>query len=318
MTQVLELYGEYTQRLGVDWTSVIRSQHCPYLGRECVKTRKSNPEITIGTCSVLYGKKRSQDLIICPHRLLQRNQIFIDCLHLLTNNEPGNELHLIPEVSLPGGDVDYFVVAVRNGKVKDFVGIELQSLDSTGTVWPIRQQFLRSVGAEEESMQGARHDRPGIQDADEIIQENDLSNLHMLGGSTVALGRKNPKGFGMNWKMTAKTILMQLHHKITTFEHINRHLVIVIQDHFFSYLQREFSFGHISNAKLGDSLHMHVYSLVNNESNHLRLALNNRYSTDEQGLARALGLQAEANLELAQIHAILEAKLSEDTLLRLV
>ena len=28
------------------------------------------------------------------------------------------------------------------------------------------------------------------------------------------------KKFGINWKMTSKTILVQLHHKISTFEHL--------------------------------------------------------------------------------------------------
>jgi hypothetical protein len=36
------------------------------------------------------------------------------------------------------------------------------------------------------------------------------------------------KTFGMNWKMTAKTILVQLHHKLETFEHLGKHLVLVI------------------------------------------------------------------------------------------
>jgi hypothetical protein len=30
------------------------------------------------------------------------------------------------------------------------------------------------------------------------------------------------KAFGMNWKMTAKTTLIQMHHKIKTFEHFNK------------------------------------------------------------------------------------------------
>ncbi len=69
-------------------------------------------------------------------------QIFIDCLHLLTLHEPGNELHIVPEISIPGGNVDYFLVSVRNKEIKDFVGIELQTLDTTGTIWPERQRFV--------------------------------------------------------------------------------------------------------------------------------------------------------------------------------
>jgi hypothetical protein len=95
---------------------------------------QSQPEIAIGTCSVGYSDY-SQGIIICPHRLLERQQVFVDCLHLLTRHEPGNELHIVPEVSIPGGSVDYVLVSARERKVADFVGIELQTLDTTGSVW---------------------------------------------------------------------------------------------------------------------------------------------------------------------------------------
>ena len=46
--------------------------------------------------------------------------------------------------------------------------------------------------------------------------------------------------------MTAKTILMQLHHKIQTFEHVNRKLVLVVQDKLLEYMEREFDFTHLT------------------------------------------------------------------------
>src|SRR5207248_6798302 len=102
---------------------------------------KSEPQITIGSCTVAAGKHGSQ-IMICPFRLLERNQIFLDCIHLLTLHEPGNELHIVPELAVPGGSIDYCLVSVRGSKPVDFVGIELQTLDTTGTVWPERQRFL--------------------------------------------------------------------------------------------------------------------------------------------------------------------------------
>lgn len=86
-----------------------------------------------------HGRGESP-VVICPHRLLERRKIFVDSFHLLSLHEPGNELHIVPEIALPGGSVDYFVVSVRKGKVRDFVGIELQTVDTTGTVWPERQR----------------------------------------------------------------------------------------------------------------------------------------------------------------------------------
>ena len=89
--------------------------------------------------------------------------------------------------------------------MKDFVGIELQALDTTGTVWPERQKLF---------------DQKGISVPIEDIESS--------------------KKFGINWKMTAKTILVQLHHKIKTFESVNKHLVVVVQDHLMEYMKGEF------------------------------------------------------------------------------
>lgn len=144
MNKILELYGistRYDPEVG--WAAAASRQNCPYLDRKCVKVRKSDPEVTIGTCSVEYGREHKW-LMICPHRLLERSQVFFDCIHLLTLHEPGNELHIVSEVSMPGGSVDYFLVSAKDGKVEDFVGIELQTIDTTGTVWPERQRFFMS------------------------------------------------------------------------------------------------------------------------------------------------------------------------------
>ena len=204
MNELLELYAISTIQDGINWAEILDRQMCPYLQRVCGKTRKSTPNITIGSCSVTYGKENRR-IIICPHRLLERGQIFLDCIHLLTLHEPGNELHVVPEVTIPGGSVDYFLASVRDDRVIDFVGVELQTLDTTGTVWPARQRFLQEQG-----ITG-------------ISREADPA-----------------KSFGMNWKMTAKTILMQLNHKIQTFENVNKHLALVLQDYLLAYMQQVF------------------------------------------------------------------------------
>jgi hypothetical protein len=176
--KVLELFGLPTDpKVQRNWRSIITRRHCPYLERTCVKTRKSDPSVIIGTCTVAFGSDAAP-IIICPHRLLERRQIFTDCLHWLTLHEPGNELHLVPEITIPGGHIDYMLVSARVAppkirKVVDFVAIELQSLDTTGTVWPERQRFLLEM------------DLP--------VAKKEASS---------------DKSFGMNWKMTAKTILV--------------------------------------------------------------------------------------------------------------
>jgi hypothetical protein len=277
MNRVLELFGKPTSELGCNWREISGDQQCPFVGRKCIKVRKSQPTVAIGTCCVLYGHDETP-IVICPLRLLERRQVVSDCIHLLTLHEPGNELHLVPEVSIPGGSVDYFLVSVNDGKVVDFVGIELQTLDTTGTVFPERQRFLKSVGLR-------------------------------VRGSDV----RSTKGFGMNWKMTAKTILVQLHHKTETFEHISKHLVLMVQDRLLAYMRREFQFEHLHQARLGDPAQIHSYRSLRQTSGEYCLKLDARLSTDSGGVARCLGLQAETKVELEDIIRTLQAKISKKT-----
>jgi len=276
---MIELFGISVLDKNTDWNKVVAEQHCPYLERKCLKNRKSQPDIAIGTCSVKYGVRNPRDVLICPYRLLSHGQIFMDCLHLLRLHEPGNQLHKIAQVGIPGGHVDYFLASVQNGKVIDFVGIELQTLDTTGTVWPTRQQFLESVG---------------------------VSDIDAFDSS---------KSFGMNWKMTAKTILVQTHHKIETFEGLGKHFVLVVQDVLLEYMGKTFNFDHIQSAKLGHSLHFHSYTFKRNIHNKYQLNLASRISTDANGMATALGLQASQKVELDLLTAKLENKISAQTLL---
>ena len=118
--------------------------------------------------------------------------------------------------------------------------------------------------------------------------------------------------------MTAKTILVQLHHKIETFEHISKHLVLVVQDCLIEYMKKEFNFGHLSEpSKIGDSMHIHSYALKD-ENNAYKINLDKRLSTDSEGMATCLGLQAEAKIEIEEIVKNIEAKLSDATLLSIV
>lgn len=269
---ISELYTQSTSQTDEDWEQIIREQHCSYIGKRCAKRRKTEPNVSIGTCTVRYGARAPKDVVICPFRFLERKQVFTDCLHLLTHSTPGDEYHVVAEVAIPGGSVDYCLVAVRRGKVVDFVGIELQAVDTTGSVWPTRQRFLSNLGMAE----------PPSQD----------------------------NGYGMNWKMSGKTILVQLHHKVETFEHVGRHFVLVVQNHFLSEMLKSFSFEHIGEAKIGDAMHFHSYSLLQQAAEY-RLELVKRISTDSSGVQKSLGNASEAKVELDVIFNALQDKIEK-------
>ena len=115
--------------------------------------------------------------------------------------------------------------------------------------------------------------------------------------------------------MTAKTILVQMHHKIQTFEHVNKKLVLVVQDKLLDYMGREFKFDHLHNpAVIGDSMHWHAYRMDRLADQSYKLVMGSRLSTDADGIGLCLGLQAEARIELEQIMQTLQAKLSTTTL----
>lgn len=280
MSKISELFTFNVNDRSLNWKRIVSSQRCVYTNRKCYKTRKSNASISIGTCMVNYGKD-NQHVMICPHRLLQNNQIFLDCIHLLKNHEPGNELHVVSEITIPGGNVDYFLVSTTSEReIVDFVGIELQTIDTTGTIWPEREETLYNLG----------------------------------------ISSKTPtdhKGFGMNWKMTAKTILVQLHHKIDTFQSINKHLVLVMQDCLLNYMKKEFDFSSIQpGVRMGDSMQFHAYG-IRELNNTFKISLVQRISTDSRGISNLLGLKANPNLGLEELTKILQSKISESTLLQI-
>ncbi len=220
-----------------------------------------------------------QPTVICPLRFLERRQIFHDCVHLLKLHEPGNELRIVAEVAVPGGSVDYCLVSVRGGKVRDFVGIEIQSLDTTGTVWPERQRFLQAFGIK--------------------VKRDDAASR---------------KSFAMNWQHTIETGLSQLHHKLETFDHVGKRIVVVLQDCLLNHLRGKYTFDHIQGQRDGDPLQFHVYELKQELAGYV-LSLKERISTDVAGTAQCLGLKADMKVELQAMLDAIQAKLPQSTLL---
>ena len=287
----LELYTHSVEQdlTKQQWKEILAEQQCTYLGRKCIKTRKSDSSIAIGTCTVSY---QGRPVVICPVRFLQRRQIFIDTIHLLQKHTPGNQLHVVPEITIPGGNVDFFVASVHRGEIKDYLGLEIQTMDTTGTVWPSRQQVIKDILGE------------------------DIFDLAMP-GQTSATEATRANSYGMNWKMTAKTILVQMHHKVETLELLGKKLVLVVQDAFYNYVNREFNTEVLREAETADSAHFHVYSLVQEGDNSLSLEMALRQSTTTVGIEKILGLRHNAEIPEEDLLAKIQAKIGDATLLNL-
>lgn len=230
--------------------AAIEGEQCPFVSQKCGKIRKSDASQTIGACLLGHGNR---PLIICPRRLLEGDLIFRQCLPLL---KKGIEFRAVPEIRTPGGSVDYFLVSAgKQGKIIDFVGIELQSLDTTGTggIWSARQDCVNGAV-------------------------------------------KASYSHGINWKMSAKTILVQMLHKAPAMEALDKKLVLVVQEEFLAYIESEFTGSVFRKATLRDSVHFHTYSIVRSGSGwSLRTA--RQVSTSAAGVAELLMLGEKEELD---------------------
>ena len=184
------------------------------------------------------------------------------------------------EIKIPGGKVDYFLVSTHAGRIMDFVGIELQAVDTSGTVWPERQRLLRELN----------------------LPRSDNEE-------------QSSQSYGMNWKMSAKTILMQLHHKAMTFEHIGKKLVLVIQDQFLDYLVGTFALSHLREpANPADPVHIHAYRMERQPDGSFDLGLHAHRSTNSEGIKGCLDMLADARVEIAAIESALNDRIFGVTL----
>lgn len=241
----------------------IGSERCPFLERKCNKQRKSDSSQTIGACAVEHS---GSDLVICPHRFLQRDQIFLDCVHLLKGR---GRFYVVPEITVPGGIVDYILVLRDGSQLLDYIGIEIQALDTTST--------------------------GGIWDARTDIVSNRVEGKY---------------GYGINWRMSAKTILMQLHHKAEAFDTLKKKLVLVLQEPFMAYIEREFTAGHLRAADPNDPVWFHTYNLVD-INGELVLVKDKAKSTNVKGIGSMLGRAESTAASEEEIRAAIEAKFDQ-------
>ena len=273
--KVNELFGKYVNAARFpDLHGVLASQSCPYrTDGVCQKMRKSYPDTKIGTCSVCIGQDVTEPYIICPYRITEHNRIFNDCLSLIDTT--GNDLYLLPEVSTVAGNIDYVLAAINDGELVDFVGIELQTLDTTGTIWPHRQKMLIEKGY-------------AVEDA-------------------------RPKSVGINWKMTEKTILAQLVQKSQLFSHVNKPLVLLLQRPLYDDMASKFDFTKVRQSKATDTVHFHIYKFTPSRTQ-MNLSLNGNLSISATDFERIMSMESDSENWLAELTLSIMNKVSDEYL----
>lgn len=278
MNKVNEMFGLYTNgAVFPDLHTALREQTCPYMnGAQCYKTRKSDPDTAIGTCSLCFNNVE-QPILICPEPLTQDGRVFNDCLQFISGSIAGSDLYLVPEVTTSVGRIDYVLAAVRKGQPVDFVAIELQTLDTTGSIWNSRQALL------------------------------------LEHGYNVDEGAARSSGASLNWRMTAKTILAQLLQKSQLFAGMNRNLVLICQTPLFDYMRHNFNFDGVREADSRDVLHFHMYDYVTGDSGML-LRLSSMRSASLEVVESIMGQRKDNNQELREINATIAGRLKPEYL----
>lgn len=78
-------------------------------------------------------------------------------------------------------------------------------------------------------------------------------------------------------------------------------------------MKREFAFGHLIDARTSDPMHFHAYNMAVGVGGGHKLTLETRLSTDCDGVAKALGLQNEAKVDMEVILSAIEKRVTDKT-----
>lgn len=112
---------------------------CPFINGQCIKRsqRMSGP---YPVCTIFYGKKSDhtpRPLCVCPKRLYQIDLLGDVIANCWPGDAPANP-RIAHEVQMKGfGNVDFVIADVADdNSVRQFVSVEMQAVDITGSVEP--------------------------------------------------------------------------------------------------------------------------------------------------------------------------------------
>jgi len=225
------------------------NEHCPFTGDRCSKRRKSNNDVTIGTCSVGYkgrGVSEYKPHIICPKRFYT-DEVFEPVKSLFVDE---GEYFRVPEVALFGASID-FVAGKQNSseEIIDFAGIEIQAIDTTGSVWEHKKAYENGEDMEE-------------------VDKNYGMNWKMS---------------------LPKTMMQQAFQKGQAFDEWGENIIFLIQDVSLDYLHRTVNTSRLEEAKKENPVHFYTYSFdYNYETKKYEWEIDQKLSADLEGVSQMM------------------------------
>jgi len=119
---------------------------CPFINSQCTK-RSQKISGPYPICSVFHGRDNNKKLMcVCPKRFFQTDfkQKIIDICW--PGEHPQNPI-IVHEIKMENfGNVDFVIadVDISRKHVKQFISVELQAVDITGSVEPVYQAIINS------------------------------------------------------------------------------------------------------------------------------------------------------------------------------
>ena len=110
---------------------------CPFLGSRCTK-RSASIDQPYPVCSIRRNVDgQARQICVCPKRFHAVDFLSDVVAHCWPGDPPTNPL-VAPEVQMKGfGSVDFVIADLeQNGTVGEFLSVELQAIDITGSVMP--------------------------------------------------------------------------------------------------------------------------------------------------------------------------------------
>jgi hypothetical protein len=136
---------------------------CPFIGTRCPKRTIQLPEQSYPVCSLWRNSKApnaADDLIfVCPKRFYAVDFLTEVIEHCWPGEKPKNPM-VAPEVKMTGfGNVDFVIADVQDdGEVDQFLSVELQAIDITGSAFKAYQALRAGVDLEKRPTYGFNWD----------------------------------------------------------------------------------------------------------------------------------------------------------------
>ena len=131
---------------------------CPFLKTTCIKRSTLLPGQQYPVCSI--QTRREGYVCVCPKRFYAVDFLQDVITHCWPGATPPANPQIAPEVTMKGfGNVDYVIADVgEDGNVQQFLSVELQAIDITGSVMKAYAALLKGEDLERKPTYGLNWD----------------------------------------------------------------------------------------------------------------------------------------------------------------